>query len=382
MNITHVCLCGPVTDGFSYQENLLTKYHAKAGNNVSIITSKWVWSSKGRLSKTNDEHYINKDNVEVYRLDLVGRDNFLKKLKIFKGIKSTLNLVKPDVIFIHGVQFLNIRAIIKYKKAHPKVKIYVDNHADYSNSATNWFSKNILHSIIWKCCAKAIEPVTEKFYGVLPARVDFLIDVYNLEKNQVELLPLGADDELIHKYNNPQAKLITKQELRINSGDFVIVTGGKIDIAKKQILLLMEAIHQFKHVKLIVFGSVANELKKEFDELSIHENILYLGWISAEDSYKYFSIADLAIFPGRHSVYWEQVVALGIPLMVKYWEGTSHIDIGGNVIYLKEDSVNEIQDKIENLVENKKVYEIMKSKAQSSKKNTFLYSTIAILSIK
>ena len=39
MNIIHLILSCSYTDGFSYQENLLPKYHKKAGNQVSIITN-------------------------------------------------------------------------------------------------------------------------------------------------------------------------------------------------------------------------------------------------------------------------------------------------------------------------------------------------------
>ena len=42
-----------------------------------------------------------------------------------------------------------------------------------------------------------INPYVNKFYGVLPARVDFLINEYKLPKNKVELLVMGADDDCI-----------------------------------------------------------------------------------------------------------------------------------------------------------------------------------------
>lgn len=41
MKVTHVCLCGPFTDNWSYQVNSLTNYHKKLGFEVSIITSKY-----------------------------------------------------------------------------------------------------------------------------------------------------------------------------------------------------------------------------------------------------------------------------------------------------------------------------------------------------
>uniref|UniRef100_A0A7V4NFN5 Glycosyltransferase family 1 protein n=1 Tax=Fervidobacterium pennivorans TaxID=93466 RepID=A0A7V4NFN5_FERPE len=39
MRIVHVCLTAQYTDGLSYQENLLTKYHKLLGHEVIIITN-------------------------------------------------------------------------------------------------------------------------------------------------------------------------------------------------------------------------------------------------------------------------------------------------------------------------------------------------------
>ena len=125
---------------------------------------------------------------------------------------------------------------------------------------------------------------------------------------------------------------------------------------------------------------MADELKYEFNDLCRNSNITYLGWINEEDSYKYFSIADLVVFPGRHSVYWEQVVALGIPMVCKYWNGTTHVDIGGNVEFIYDD--NKIEDIIFDITNNKDKYLKMKENANKSEKNNFLYSFIAEKSVR
>jgi 1,2-diacylglycerol 3-alpha-glucosyltransferase len=117
---------------------------------------------------------------------------------------SSLN---PDIIFTHGCQFLDIKHIARYAKLHPKVKVYVDNHSDFSNSARNFLSKNILHKIIWRYCANLIEPYTTKFYGVLPARVDFLKNIYKIPRDKVELLVMGADDEKVEEASKPNVRL-------------------------------------------------------------------------------------------------------------------------------------------------------------------------------
>ena len=53
MNITHVCLCGLITEGFSYQENMLVKYHTLLGHKVSVITSQWIRSKNKTEIITN-----------------------------------------------------------------------------------------------------------------------------------------------------------------------------------------------------------------------------------------------------------------------------------------------------------------------------------------
>ena len=42
-------------------------------------------------------------------------------------------------------------------------------------------------------------------------------------------------------------------------------------------------------------------------------------------------------------MFWEQVAGMGIPMVCKYWEGTTHVDCGGNVKFLYRDSVEEIK---------------------------------------
>ena len=87
------------------------------------------------------------------------------------------------------------------------------------------------------------------------------------------------------------------------------------------------------------------------------------------------------IFPGRHSVMWEQVAAQGIPMFVKKWEGTTHVDLGGNVKFINNDTVAEIQGMIENILNDKEEYEFMKKIATEKGMREFSYAGIAERSI-
>lgn len=384
MKILHLCLSCFYIDNYSYQENMLPKYHKKMGHSVSIIASLITFDKNGKGTYLqNPASYINEYGIPVHRIDY---RSFLKPMqKLFRRYSNTYELIEenqPDVIFIHGCQFADIKQVIKYVKKNPNVKIYVDNHADFSNSGSNWLSRNILHKVIWRYYANLIEPYVTKFYGVLPARVQFLINTYKLPTNKVDLLVMGADDEKVFEANNRNISKEIRQRFNIKDTDFLIMTGGKIDHNKPQTLLLMEAIKNMdrKNVKLIVFGTVTLEYKEKLESL-ICDKVKFIGWIDSKETYKYFNSADLAVFPGKHSVFWEQVVGLGKPCVFKYMEGFTHIDLNGNCKFLNEDSVEEIIKVLTEIIDNKDIFEEMEIIAKSRGINEFSYNQISQKSI-
>lgn len=384
MKVLHVCLASFYIDNYSYQENMLPKYHKKLGLEVEIIASLVSFDENGKSCfLERDSQYINEYDIPVTRLEYK-KSLASKRFRQYEGTYEAISKAKSDVIFVHGCQFLDIKYVVKYVKQNPDVKVYVDNHADFSNSATNWLSKNVLHKIIWKYCAHLIEPYTEKFYGVLPSRVDFLKNMYKVSEEKIELLLMGADDEKVVEAQQEIIRADLRKKYGIKPTDFLIMTGGKIDLAKKQTILLMEAVQQIgqKNIKLIVFGSVVNELKEQVNALSDGSKVQYIGWIPADETYNYFGASDLAVFPGRHSVFWEQVAGLGIPMIVKYWDGTTHIDLGGNCKFLYEDAVDEIKKEIIDLINNKESYNNMKLVANNRGIKAFSYKEIAANSIK
>ncbi len=380
MKVLHICLTSPYTDGWNYQENMLTKYQALNGHKVSVIASQWKWGTNGVIEINQSTIYINNEGTKIYRLPIKGGRDVFYRYKRFERLYETIEMIKPDYIFVHNLQFFDIDNICKYAKANT-VRIYIDNHADIFNSARNMISR-LFYKTVWRHYAKLIEPHTTKFYGVLPVRVSFLKDIYKLPEEKCELLVMGADDDEVDKTNNSASQEKLRKFFGFDSNDFVIVTGGKFNSWKKQIILLMEAIDNMDNprVKLLIFGSVAQEMKEEFNRRCIHDKIVYAGWTSSEQSYQYFAIADLVVFPGSHSVYWEQAAGQGKPMMCKYWDGMTHIDFGGNIIFLYQDSVEEIEYNVKELLENPDKYAKMKRIA-ANHKEYFSYRLIAAKAI-
>lgn len=376
MRIMHVCLIGAYNEGWTYQENMLSKFHARQGHQVMLICIPYEQSG-GKLKISKDTDYINNYGVHVKRMKV--KRSIAKRIVWYEGVADTVANFNPDILFVHGCQFMDAKIIRDYGEEHPDVKIFVDNHADFTNSATNWISKYLLHKILWTHTAHVLNPVTIKFYGVLPARVEFLTSVYHLPSQKCELLVMGGDDELIAKSENIMAREKIREQYQINSDDFLIVTGGKIDTFKKQTIQLMQAVKSInsRNIKLLVFGSIVDELRQEVNSLVDGCLIQYVGWIEPDCSYEFFSAADLVVFPGRHSVFWEQAVSQGIPMLVKDWPGTHHVDVGGNVEFIKTDKSSEIQDRILDIINNKEKYLYMKKVAEEVGRKQFSYNEIA-----
>lgn len=380
MKILHCCLAAVYIDNYGYQENILPKMHKLQGHEVMIVASTETFIDNMNLGYVKASSYYTEYNVPIHRLPYINwLPHFIsKKLRIYSGFSTILNKFQPEIIFLHDVQFLSIKEVVRYAKKNPTTTIYADGHTDFINSARNWISKNILHKIIYKHCAKSIEPHIRKFYGVLPVRIDFFKNVYEIDPDKVELLMMGGDLTEIEFDRAKEIKTAIRKQLDFGDSDFIIITGGKID-HQKNVHFLMEAINEIANpkIKLIVFGNISEQLRLQFEQLSKSDFISYIGWKDFKELSNYFLASDLAFFPGTHSVLWEQSASLGLPGVFKKWEGMDHMDIGGNCLFLENITTENIKKTILDINNNPELYQKMKTIAVKVGVKKFSYYEIA-----
>lgn len=378
MKVVNISLCAPYNEGWGYHENLLPKWQHKNGNQVTLITTRFSnKKNNDGLFIINKENYINDDGVKVIRLDWKFNIWAFRTLRIYKDLYKTLENEKPDFLFIHGCQFLDSFLVCKYLKNHKNVKAVADNHADQTNSAKSFFPI-ILHKTLWRITANIMNKYVDKFYGVLPIRCEFLHSFYKIPLNRIELLPMGLDDDLLIDLDKDANEL--KEKYNINGSNINIVCGGKFDHYKTEVLNLMEAVNSSPSLKLYIFGSIGDEIKEKFEHL-LSEKIIYVGWLSQKESCALIKSCDIACLPGRHSVIWEQTVALGIPLIVRKWPGTTeHININDNCLFLEKGTIKEITNTLHNIL-SRETLNRLKNNANNKKNAIFSYKNIAYKSI-
>lgn len=380
MKIVHLCLACFYIEGMEYQENALPRKHRQLGYDVEIITSQFCFDAKGKEFEREVGQYVNKDDIKVRVIDYNTKryGKYAKLFRIFSGLYKNLNDIKPDIIFCHGGQFSSAGQVVKYIKKNPGVKLYLDSHSDYGNTPVDKFKRKMFQRYFYGRQYRRLERYCEKMWGTLPVRVKYMQDVYCVKPDKTELLVMGGDVEKLNAQDKQKIRARVRDKYKIDESTFLIVTGGKID-KKKNIHLLMEAVSDMKDkdVKLAVFGEPNEDIKTFINTMANSDNIRMIGWLSPRECYDLFYAADLAVFPGTHSVLWEQVCACELPALFRGTEGQNHVDMGGNCKFLYKDDVSEIKSRILEIIENPEIYSSMKKIAVEKGYNTFSYMEIA-----
>ena len=377
MVIVNIAPVSPYNNYWGYQDNLLPKYQAKLGHDVTIITTCLTHQNGGIVETKPDDYRLN-DGVRVirlryrdYPLDVMTR--LLSRLAVYPLLKT----IRPDFIFYHGLISSTIFDVIKYvKQDNPDCVVVEDNHLDYNIGSHSTGLKKTLGQGYFRLINRVSIRYVAKVYGVTPWRKTYAEDYFGIPASKTDVLIMGADDEMIDFANREQIRADIRGKYGFTDEDFVVVTGGKID-ANKRITLLMEACRGLERVKLLIFGAVKDDVKAEFDALlAASDNIVSVGWIKSDRVYDYFFAADLVVFPGQHSVLWEQACASKVPCVFEQWDGMDHVNNGGNSDFVSPVTAETLREKIEELLFTEK-YEQMRQVAASEKTDIYLYSKIA-----
>lgn len=112
MKIVHLCLGSFFPDNYSYQENMLPKFHKQLGYDVEVIASLASFDENGNyIYLKNSSSYLNEHNIKVTRLNYRKPTLLNHKLKMYQGTYNALKKSNPDILFIHGCQFLPERKV-------------------------------------------------------------------------------------------------------------------------------------------------------------------------------------------------------------------------------------------------------------------------------
>lgn len=384
MRIVHICLNGPYTENWGYQENIVPKFHAQLGHQVTVLAQTYEHAETGEIVAVPPTDYVNRNGVRVIRIEKKRR--ILKKWESLfphTNIYSLLKSIHPEFIMVHGLigDFSSLQVRKYIRRDNPSCVCVADVHEDafVSPRVKNFLKRWILRSI--KRYANALMyPYYSKIYYVGPNCGEYARIYYKAPIDKLELLPLGYDPELTDDVDRYEVRKRIRTKLGIEMDSVVLVHGGKLD-EKKATVELIRATKLLREngmsVSLIIFGSVFSSYKREFEEAieGTERYIWYTGRLSQEEYYDLYFASDIAVFPGTESALWLEAIGCGLPLVIKDFKG-QFLDVGGNVRFLDIGSVDEIVSVLSGILVEKTV-ESMKRTALEKGREHFSYRQIA-----
>ena len=341
MKIAHICL-NAYTDGWGYQENLLSHYQMKEGHDVTIISS-----------LTHLAPYLKeKEILEIKSRGCEYTYNGVKTFRLKTSIHTTgltvhnprlfrtLCKVKPDIIFHHDCCPPSLFKVLFYKIFHPRTKIVVDNHADIINQSPNKVWNFLYNMIFVRLSLKFISPFVIKYYGVTPARCEYLKSPFGVPKKKISLLPIGADTDLVDSITSSRAVQRAKYGYPIDGK--IIVSGGKMGEDKGTVTLLnaFKCLRRNdKTLSLVLFGNFSDTkteaLAKETDGVFVE------GWCDRQKTIELLKLSDVACWPIHHTTLIEDAVACATPVVLRKTGNTIH-SVDGNGILIEHGNEDEL----------------------------------------
>jgi len=336
--------------GHTYQENYLPAAMAKLGHEVTIVAG--VDNPdfyKGTPQKEGDK--IREKGVSV-RYTKIFYKRFYTPVP---NLYAILCEEKPDLVFVHGFILTRSPQLLRYARRNRACVFAADTHETYLLAYNACFTgaarDRIRHFVYFRCVYRVWRRIVENRYRcvfyVTPPRKTFAMQEFGFPERILKPLWMGADFDMLPYGNKPALRESIRKQYGIPADARIMVLAGKLD-GKKRPAELAEAFRRLDGLNwwLVYAGSMEPDVRARVERSAGGTGrIVFTGLLSGDEVLEHIAASDLAVYPGAHSVLWEQTVCLGIPA-VFYEEqpgDAAHL-LDGNALFVHRGDAEEILD--------------------------------------
>ena len=301
-----------------YHPNLLSKYWARFGHKVYMLTSEMDKIPRDLTEFFGAEDIEEKDrwfekefNVDIVRLPLIayksGRSIY--KRKIFSYLKQ----IDPDVVFVNGNDTLiGIELTLRYKKN--SWGLVMDSHM-LEMASNNRFRK-AFRTFYRKCVTPVI---IKNAIPVIRTQDDLYVEkCLGIPVTDSPWISFGTDMTLFRPDSEQRRKF--REDNKIDENAFVVLYAGKLTESKGA-SILADAVHRkLNSNREIVFlfignteGEYGDSIEREFS--SSNYRVIRYPTQKYFDLPKFYQAADVAVFPKQCSLSFFDVQACGLPVI-------------------------------------------------------------------
>ncbi|MEY3966176.1 MAG: hypothetical protein RL263_1345 [Bacteroidota bacterium] len=301
-----------------YDSNLFARF-AHPNLDVIILTSDNLdlWNLKADDIKQSDIKVEQQYGVQIIRLNSFKTGK--KKAGVFmKGLNRKIEEINPEIVFYHGLEsptyaWSMIRQI-------GKRFITADTHTLFSQFKDVTFLGGIYLNIIFKpLIVNRLKKINAPlFYTALENKK--VLQWFGFEENQIFDNEICTDVELFRKVNVTFNDFLPQSNI---NGKVLLYT-GKFDHFKQPEIIL-DAIKIIEneidfHLDLVFVGPKNEEYQNTHFNKSFANKLIQvhlLGPAKNQDLYKYYSAADIAVFPKQNTLSALDAQACGLPVVME-----------------------------------------------------------------
>jgi glycosyltransferase involved in cell wall biosynthesis len=343
-----------------YQETFLSKAEREQGYDVYVLTSnlfdKTIYeANRGifgqRKTKVGQsvERGIKTIRLPAFHLPIVNNLYLL-------GLEKVVAKLRPDVIICHGIVFLTAIRAARLKKRLPGVKLIFDDHMTYNATRRGIF--RYIYALFKLAFTPAILKSSDAIVAVTHETKTFMEEVYGIPTEKISIIPIGVETTLFRR--DPRAREKIRTKYGIANDDVVFIYAGKI-IPEKGPHLLVEAalkiLNEYPNVKIILVGGGKHDYKilvnKMISSSGFGNSFILIPEVTNEELYKYYSAADVGVWPLQCSIAMLEAMSCGLPLLISNNSGALERISEGNGLMYREGDLKDLAEKMKILLNPK-----------------------------
>lgn len=341
-----------------YQESHLARIQTEKGHDVRVITSNLYLHFYNNLSssesifdsnKTKYDIGFNKEQgIDVLRLSNIGPVIFDKPW--LKDLESNIIDFDPDVIHVHGIVSLTaLRVACLKNKLKNSTKLIFDDHMTFDAMRNSQMS--ILYKIFKLVFVGVIKKNTDEFVAVTEETKLFMIKMYGISSENIKIIEIGCDTKQFQRNNHFRTHY--RKKFGIND-EIVFCYAGKITQSKGVHLFIDAAIDIIKlgkRIKVLCIGAYdekyLNNIKSKITESNLDDYFIFIPAVPNRDLYKYYSMADVGVWPKKCSMTVLEAMSCKIPVIVSDDTGAPERVLENyNGLFYDHDDVKSLRDKM------------------------------------
>ena len=303
-----------------YQETFLPREQSKLGHEVYVVTSDryspLIYSENKSLlgARIKEPGFFIEEGIRVWRLKTLFE---LPHAIWVRGLERKIQELKPDIVIVHGIVSFTAIRIARLKKKLGNFKLIYDDHMTFDNSQS---ILRLLYPLFKWTFSHSIQENADALVGVGEPSKLFMNKRYGIPLERITVISMGADDTLFRL--DAAARREIRSKLSISESDVVFIYTGKI-IPEKRLPILIEAVKLLgdsKQLKVLLVGSGSKtyieELRQDIKTKNLEGKFIWHDAVPNKELYKFYSAADVAVWPAGASISMFEALASSLPIIV------------------------------------------------------------------